>query len=494
MSWSRLEPQRRALTAVDVSGRPLPSCPEIETGVVAAVLTAESPDAVLAQLGDLEPEHFADPSLATVFRSIRHLQTKGDKVRFRGIIDHLAETDRLGGVGDGERSGRAWLARLVDLTPAVADLSSDVRALLDAHTRRTKMAAAQRILAEGFAGQWSARDFNVWSSNEFAEASKELGRSSHFENLGEIGERRGRELLAMWAGQAEPAGLQLPWEALNGYTKGLGLGQVVFIGGLTGSGKTTLMLNAVRHVAGREHQREISGVGVLSLEMRREELYDKLVCIGGPMTDDELVSGRGFGRLGEDPFRAVAKLPIEIDDTEKTIHGIAAAARQADARIRSYGTDRPTRMHVLVVDHFDLVALDCKPEHIYTRKADLANSLKTLAKDLNICVVCLVQMTADASKQDRPPSFADIRGGSALYQIADKILLVDRPWCRKPDKSTDEAKAVKNQAVVIIAKHRQGKLGQVRMRFDGERSTFSEDVGGDESGPVENRNETHWND
>lgn len=201
---------------------------------------------------------------------------------------------------------------------------------------------------------------------------------------------------------------------------------------------------------------------VLSQEMPRGDLVDRIAANLGRVRLELLTTGitpddgESWGRVVEAIERA-GELPLEIDDQPAlSLLAIRAKAQLVKAQ---RGLD------VMVLDYLQLCAATDRKASRHHQIEEISRGLKTLAKELDICVVVLSQINRDVAKADREPTLADLKESGAIEEDADVVLLL-HPCRELPDGA--------QLIACLLAKNRQGKKGRVAMRFDGAFQRWAE--------------------
>lgn len=470
---------------LDLGGRVPPNNEEAEAAVLSAVLTSERAlDACLEVLPT--GEAFYGDAHRRIYDAAAELHAKGQPVDIQTVAAVLRDRDRLQAIG-----GIAYLAQIVDATPSVAHVAAHAKIVREKWRVRRLIDTCSMIAAEGYGDYGDAITFVTRALDlvgELVESSSE----SRLASLGEIGRVRDVELQERWAGKREAWGISSPHKRVHAITHGMEPGQVVFVGADTSGGKSVYAEEVGLDVAERTYGGEPCGVAYITLEMPREQVYDRglvhlthkiappklagvtyLELKTGCQEDPEGISKRPLEPnqiwLIERAQRKIHELPFDVDDSDHDITKVRATVRKAQARLRARGA----RLRLVIVDHVHIMSMP-EAERLDLAIAETCRGFKRLAVELELHVMVLAQFSREATKADRPPMITDLKNASAIEQIADKIILIHRPYTRIADKSSAAAADAKEKATIIVAKHRNGGLGDVAMRFRGERFSFEE--------------------
>ena len=269
------------------------------------------------------------------------------------------------------------------------------------------------------------------------------------ETLADIEERPSSGLIGVASGFTD----------FDAMTRGLNPSNLIIIAGRPGMGKTSLALNIAQHVAIRENQ----AVGVFSLEMSQQELALRVISSEadvpfGPMRSGHL-SQKQWNAMIE-KVREVSSAPIYIDDSANpSLLEVASKARRLKAE---------KGLSLLIVDYLQLMQAGGRYENRNLEISAITRGLKQLAKELNLPVIALSQLSRQPERRggDHRPQLADLRESGSIEQDADLVAFIYR------DEVYNQETEDQGVAELIVAKHRNGPTGTVRLVFFGERTKF----------------------
>jgi replicative DNA helicase len=226
-------------------------------------------------------------------------------------------------------------------------------------------------------------------------------------------------------------------------------------------GKTSLVLNISQYVA----LQPALSVGFFSLEMSKESLFLRLLTSEAQIDSHRLMSGaigqKDYGRISH-ALETLSAMRLFIDDTP----GIGVLEMRAKAR----RLQSEHGLNLLVVDYIQLMSARGRYENRTLELASISRSLKGLAKELNVPVVVLSQLSrAPESRSDHRPQLSDLRESGALEQDADVVVLIYRDDVYNRDLNSPDA----GTAELILAKQRNGPTGTVRLAFLREQTRFA---------------------
>lgn len=240
---------------------------------------------------------------------------------------------------------------------------------------------------------------------------------------------------------------------------GLQNSDLVLIAARPGMGKTAFALNIAQYAAVQKHV----PVAIFNLEMSKDQIVNRMLC------SEVLVDSHKMrtGKLEDDDWKKIAQAlaplseaPIFIDDTP----GISVM----DIRAKCRRLKLEKNLGLVVIDYLQLMQGRGKTENRQQEVSEISRSLKILAKELNIPVVTMSQLSrGPESRTDHRPMLSDLRESGAIEQDADIVMFLYRDDYYNPDTEK------KNVAEVIIAKHRSGSTGTVELRWFGEYTKFA---------------------
>lgn len=281
--------------------------------------------------------------------------------------------------------------------------------------------------------------------------------------------------------------------ALNNAIGGLHKSDLLILAGRPGMGKTALATNIAFAAAQRalidkrhnveEQQRIGAGVAFFSLEMSADQLAGRVLAEQSQISGEDLRKGkidaRQFDRL-VDASREIEEIPLYIDDTP----GLTIAA----LRTRARRLKRQRQIGLIVVDYLQLLQGSGRSNEAnrVQELSEITRGLKTLAKELNVPVLALSQLSrAVEQREDKRPQLADLRESGSIEQDADIVLFVYREEYyhgqKKPEEGSDKfvkwmekGERVRGRAEVLIAKQRHGATGTIEVRFIKDYTKFTD--------------------
>lgn len=428
----------------------LPAKPDIERLVLGAVLIRGDRFESVRQC--ISRDDFTSDKHRTLFDAFESLHAQGRAID-RVIVYHEVERLRPGvwGLGD--------LADLDNELPDVPALDGYLSILADIGTRRKAIFELSRLshaLAEGTGTQDALRT----AQRVAGELSGALGSQGCLQDVATIVAHAGG-LEAMMRPHVLAPATPMPWAALSRIFAGLEPGRLTLVAARPGDGKTTAALQILHHAAALGKR-----VALFSLEMGGPELLHRLACIlaGFPLQrflrgyatlDEERIIARALGTL--------ATMPLSIDDSNAAT---VPAIRRAIMRAKQ-------RPDVLAVDYLQLMTSTARSGRRYEDLGDISRGLKLLAREMDLSIVAMSQLTRNNEHERRSPELRDLRESGSLEQDADNVLMLHHV-------APGEHRGVDHPVKVLVRKQRMGPLGAATLLWNARVARFEEPTAADQ--------------
>ncbi|MGH7260103.1 MAG: replicative DNA helicase [Nitrospiraceae bacterium] len=374
------------------------------------------------------------------------------------VIDQITLTEHLKGKGVLESvGGAAYLAELVQMVPTAANVRYHCKIVRDKALLRGLIGTSTEVITRGYDGTGSVDDLLDYAERSvFSLAQGKLGRS--FTELKHV-IRESLDLVDALSKRKEKiTGVPTGYYDLDDLTAGLQASDLIVIAGRPSMGKTSLALGMAQHAA--IHHRK--SVGIFSLEMSKAQLVLRMLSSEAHVDSHFLRTGKlqkeDWWRLAEAAGR-LEQASIFIDDSGAlTVQQMRGKARRLKAE---HGLD------LLVVDYLQLVQGRSDAESRQQEISDISRSLKALAKELNVPVLALSQLSRAVESRKPPiPMLADLRESGAIEQDADVVIFIYR------EDVYDSNSEKKGIADILVRKHRNGPIGDRQLFFHDKFAKF----------------------
>jgi replicative DNA helicase len=415
---------------------------------------------------------FYRPVHTTIFSAIMELDSRGEPIDMVTVSELLKSKDQLDAVG-----GTTYLLELVEAMPSTANIEHYARVVHDKYLLRKVINVGLEAARAGF--EPTARSEEVFE-----------GLQSKLVDL--VQQQRSRKSISVRdllpqtieyienvkSSEGFLTGVGSGFARMDDYTTGFSPGEFVIIAARPSMGKTALAMNMAVSSARKYH----TPVGVFSLEMESHQLMMRIMSAEGKI---DLRRLRSSVRMREDENMRLVDvsgtlhdLPLYIDDTS----GLSIS--QLRSRARQMFIDH--KIGMLIIDYLQLIQPPKMADNQQQWVAYVSASLKSLAKELGIPIICLSQLSRAPETRggDHRPVLSDLRDSGAIEQDADIVMFVYRPEVY--EKAADREKKkhrfgsheydMKGFAEIIIAKNRNGPTGSFPLTFVGSYTLFSDFV------------------
>ena len=440
-------------TAVATAERTLPHNLEAERSVLGAILVHNDAFNLAAQV--IDSQDFYRDAHRRIFDRMVALNERHDAIDFVTLKEELARAGELDEVG-----GPAYVAGLADGVPRATNVEYYARIVKEKATLRNLIYAASKIVTNAYeAEQESDLILDEAESAIFAVADDRL--KAGFIAMRDLVKDSFPKIEKLFEQKRLITGVPTGFVDLDEMTRGLQGGDLIIVAARPSMGKTSLVLNIAQYVAALGDQ----VVGFFSLEMSKESLFLRLLTSEAQIDGHRLMSGAIGGNDYHRISHALEKLnamKLFIDDT--------ASIGVLEMRAKSRRLQAEHGLNLLVVDYIQLMSGRGRFENRTLELASISRSLKGLAKELNVPIVVLSQLSrAPEARSDHRPQLSDLRESGALEQDADVVVLIYRDDAYNRDPNSPDA----GTAELILAKQRNGPTGVVRLAFLREQTRFA---------------------
>lgn len=432
------------------TARGMPQNIEAERAIIGACLLDS--DAIHNALEYISSDDFFMEEHRLIFASIQKLSSQGIP------CDLVTVTDSLRVEGNLERAGGIqYIATLSNLVPSTASVTYYAKILAEKSLVRSLIRDTGKIREDALEGATdSAELLDMAEQAVFSLSQRKVQRN--FYPISEIAVEVMEHIGNIKASQGVTG---VPtFRDLDKYLSGLQKSDLVILAARPGMGKTSMALNLAQR-ASVEH-----GIvsAVFSLEMPKEQLVQRMLCSAAKVDQSKVRSGMA----SKDDLRKLSKAlgplssaQIYIDDTPGiTVMEVRSKCRKLKLEKKS--------LDLIIIDYLQLMRSSQKRvENRQQEIAEISRSLKALAKELDVPVVALSQLSRSAEKDKDEPSLIHLRESGALEQDADVVLFINR---KKVEEEVEDHGLVD----IIIAKHRNGPTGKVKMVFLSQYTAFED--------------------
>jgi len=418
-----------------------PQSIEGEKSVLGSMLLEK--DAIITASEMLKEEDFYRDDHKKIFRVMIDLFDKNEPVDLVTVAEELRKKDLLEEVG-----GAVYLTELVNSVPTTANISKYCKIVQEKSILRRLIRAATRIISLGYEANRDVEDIVDEAERLIFEIAQKKS-SEGFSYIKDVIMDTFERIEQLYNSKGSMTGVPTGFHDFDRMTSGLQPSDLILIAARPSMGKTAFALNIAQHAAVREN----IPVAIFSLEMSKEQLVQRMLCAEANIDSHRLRSGELDDSDWEKLARAMGPLseaPIYIDDTPGIpVMEVRAKARRLKAE---------KGLGLIIIDYLQLMQGRGDSENRQHEISQISRSLKALARELNVPVVALSQLSrAPEMRQDHRPILSDLRESGSQEQDSDVVAFLYRDEYYHPDTEK------KNIAEVIIAKQRNGPTGVVEL-------------------------------
>jgi replicative DNA helicase len=440
---------------VATAERTLPHNLEAEKSVLGAILIHN--DAFNAAAEVIDAGDFFRDAHKRIFDRMVAMNERGGAIDFVTLKEELSRVGELEEVG-----GPAYIASLADGVPRSANVEYYARIVKEKSTLRSLIHSANKILTEAYEAE-EEPDMLLDSAERAIFAIAEDRIRAGFVPLRDLVQNSFSTIEKLQLHKGLVTGVPTGFVDLDEMTSGLQPSDLVLVAARPSMGKTSFVLNIAQHVGTSTDMT----VGFFSLEMSKEQLFMRMLTSEARIDAHRFRSGylseKDYGRLSHS-LGTLAEARVYIDDSASIgVLEMRAKARRLKAE---HG------LHLLIIDYIQLMQGRGRFENRQAELASISRSLKGLAKELNVPIVALSQLSrAPETRSDHRPQLSDLRESGALEQDADVVLFIYREEQYR-DADGNPNQDAEGTAEIIIGKQRNGPVGVTRLAFIKEHTRF----------------------
>lgn len=454
----RYKTANQAADLLNMQGRIPPQAVDFEEVVLGAMMLEK--DAVNSVIDLLNPEVFYKEAHQTIFSAIKELFTKSEP------IDILTVTNQLKTMGELESVGGAYyISQLTNRVVSAANIEYHARIILQKYIQRQLILISSETIKDAYEDTTDVFDLLDNAENKLFQISENILKKSH-DKMPDLVKLAISEIEAAKNSNSSLRGVPSGYTELDRITQGWQKSDLIVLAARPSMGKTAFALNMARNAAVEFNK----PVAFFSLEMSSVQLVTRLISSETSLTADKLRSGNLEEYEWEQLSSKVTPLvnaKLYIDDT--------AQLSVFDLRAKCRRLKQQYDIQMVFIDYLQLMTT--KGDKNGNREQEISSisrSLKSLAKELQIPVLALSQLSRNVESRagSKKPILSDLRESGAIEQDADVVVFIYRP--EYYGLNDDNNEPAKGKAVISIAKHRNGKLGEVELRFVGQYARFED--------------------
>jgi len=448
---------RASLAANELGGKVPPQAVDLEQAVLGAMMLEKN--AVTETIDILSNESFYDPKHQYIFAVIKDLFGTSKPIDILTVIDKLKRNGELEAAG-----GAAYVSQLTSRVASTAHVEFHARIISEKHIKRELIRMCTEVMRDAFDDTNDVFDvLNKAEGDLFKIAENNMGKA--VDVMQNVVREAIEEIEAAAQNSDGISGVPTGFFALDKLTSGWQRSDMIVIAARPAMGKTAFVLSMARNTAVDHNQ----GVAIFSLEMSSVQLVKRLIASETRLSAEKLRKGD----LRDDEFQQLhtrisklATAPLYIDDTP----GISIFDLRAKCRRLKMQYD----IQMVIIDYLQLMTAGGKTQGNREQEiSSISRSIKEIAKELNVPIIALSQLSRSVEQRggDKRPVLSDLRESGAIEQDADIVSFIYRPeyYGFMQDEDGNSNAGV---GEIIIAKHRNGALDSVRLRFIGQYARF----------------------
>jgi replicative DNA helicase len=431
-----------------------PQSNESEMAVLGSIML--KPDVMNEVLDVITQESFYSVRHRMIFENLLGLFADGKPIDLISVSEKLKSKNQLDKCG-----GSSYLTELVESVPSSANILYYAEIVKTKHALRSLIEAAEHISALGYNAtedievildEAEKKVFNVTNKND----KRTLVEAK--EILGDAWER----IEHLHKNKDSMRGVPTGFKALDNILSGLQNSDLIILAARPSVGKTSLALDIVRHVTIREKV----PAAVFSLEMSSQQLIDRMLAAEAKVNAWQLRTGNlthedDFSKI-RDTLSILSEAPIFVDDKPaNNIISMRSTARKLKSE---------KGLGLIVVDYLQLMmpTTSRNSDNVVQQVTEISRSLKSLARELDVPVLALSQLSRAVEQRGGKPRLSDLRDSGSIEQDADVVMFIHRE-----DRYREDSEKT-NIAEILVEKHRNGPTGVAQLYFDDTKSTFND--------------------
>ena len=423
-------------------GKVPPHDDEAEQAVIGSMMTDK--DAVISAIEVLKPEDFYREDNKTIYSAIMNLYAKAEPIDIITLKDELTSLGKLEPVG-----GLEYLATLPDKVPTTANVEKYIKIVEEKSILRRLIKTANELIEIGYDQNEEVEVLMDSAEKKIFDLMQRKSQKG-YSSIRDILVDSFTELEQLYNQKQHITGVASGFIDLDNKTAGFHNSDLILIAARPAMGKTAFALNIATYAAVSSN----TPVVVFSLEMSKEQCANRILC-SQAMVDSEKVAK---GDISDEDWSKLAIASGELSESAGIFIDDSAGINIAEIRAKCRKLKLEKNIGLVVIDYLQLIQGSGNTKSREQEIAEISRSLKILAKEINVPVIALSQLSrAPEARPDHRPMLQDLRESGSIEQDADIVMFLYRDDYYNPETEA------KNIAEVIIAKHRAGPTGTVEL-------------------------------
>lgn len=409
---------------------------------------------VIHEMGDMiSPESFYVEKHRIIYREMMDLARTNDPIDIVTVTTKLREKNLFDTVGGG-----SYLAEITALVPSATNLDYYAGIVTKKSILRSLITAGDEIVEHAFNESEDVEHVLDSAEKRIMGITNRGTSAKKFTGIREILPSTWDLLMKLKDNTGELRGVPTGFRDMDKKLNGFQSSDLIILAARPSMGKTSLALDLARHAA-LDHN---IPVGIFSLEMSAQSLVDRMLSAEARVDAWKMRTGTALTEkdmdLLQEASARLSKAPIYIDDTPgATILNMRSVARRLKAE---HG------LGLILVDYLQLIHTTKNYDSMVNQVTEISRALKGLARELKVPVIALSQLSRAVESRGGEPRLSDLRDSGSIEQDADVVMFIHSEDRFKPrEEQTGITK-------IIIAKHRNGAIGDLELHFDGSKTSF----------------------
>lgn len=438
---------------------------EAERSLLGSMLISKEACADVINLAT--PSDFYIDSHRILFEAMLALESQRKPIDVTTMTSYLLDKKQLDKVG-----GVEYLLQLSESVPTTAHCQYYLNILNEKSLLRRLISQATQIIDGAYGEIEDINDFINDAEKNFLNVTRDRN-AGEFKSVQDVIQNVTDRLVMLQQSGGNISGVKTKYYELDRITSGLQKGDLIILAARPSVGKTAFALNIGFNVSEKSDE----AVAIFSLEMPAEQLIQRIICAAGSINSESIRNGSILKENSDRYYAAadkVSKCNLYIDDTPGIKVGeIAAKCRRLK---QEHG------LKLVIIDYLQLISGSSNSRESRQQEvSDISRQLKGIARELEVPVIALSQLSRSVEQRtDKRPVLSDLRESGAIEQDADIVSFIHREDYQNPEKE----KETQGATDIIIAKHRNGATGDVRLVFLKNYSKFANPARAGQEEPV----------
>ena len=455
----RTNAAKRPVRQTDDYGHLQPQALELEEAVLGALMIEKDAYSLVSEI--LKPESFYDRRHQLLYKAVQTLAIQQKPVDILTVAEQLRATGEIEEVG-----GPVFITQLAGKVTSSAHIEYHARIIAQKYLARELITYTSEVQTKAFDSTVDVEDLMQEAEGRLFSLSQQ-NMKKDYTQINSVIKEAYEQLKIAASRDSGLSGLSTGFYDLDKYTSGWQNSDLVIIAARPAMGKTAFVLSMAKNIAVNNRE----PVALFSLEMSNVQLVNRLITNVCEISGEKIKSGQlapyEWGQLDSN-ITALFDAPLYVDDTPSlSVFELRTKARRL---VREHG------VKLIIIDYLQLMnasgaSFGSRQEEVST----ISRSLKGLAKELNIPIIALSQLNRGVESREgiegKRPQLSDLRESGAIEQDADIVCFIHRPEYYKIYQD-EKGEDLRGLAEIIIAKHRNGAVGDVRLRFVGNYARF----------------------